>query len=142
MRYVKKLLLVLLIGLPGGALAQSAVMHKTPWCGCCDYYAKYLEAHGYQMTIVNHEDMKPIRAGMGVPERLASCHTTRIGAYTVEGHMPIEVIDKLLTERPITRGIALPAMPIGSPGMPGEKAEPFTVFYLTQSPEPRVFTVY
>ena len=72
--------------------------------------------------------MGAIKERYGVPRNLESCHTEIIGGYFVEGHMPIEAIEKLLSERPDIRGIALPGMPSGSPGMPGPKTEPWTIY--------------
>lgn len=141
MRGVKQLLIALGLSLPGAALAQAATVHLTPWCGCCGAYVKYLSAHGYDVETVEHEDMAPIRRQHGVSDRLSSCHTTLIGPYAIEGHVPVEVIDKLFSERPLVRGIALPAMPAGSPGMPGPKREPFTVYYVAAG-DPVVFMHY
>ena len=116
---------------PGTALATTVTEHKTSTCGCCDFYVEYLEAQGFDVDAVDHDSINPIFEDLGTDRRLASCHTTEVGPYTVVGHMPVGVIEQLLDERPMIRGVTLPGMPTGSPGMPGAKQEPFTVYRIT-----------
>lgn len=106
---------------------KSAAVYRSKSCGCCANYVSYLRRAGLQVDEKISEDMDGVRREFGVKKELSSCHTTRIENYTVEGHMPIEVIEKLLTEKPQLAGIALPLMPAGSPGMPGRKTEPFNI---------------
>ena len=87
---------------------------------------------GFEVQITNVEDMSPIKSSYRIPSSMESCHTTVIGDYVIEGHMPIEAIEKLLTEKPAIAGIALPGMPYGSPGMPGSKQGPFVIYALDQ----------
>jgi hypothetical protein len=107
---------------------NKAKVYRDPNCGCCGAHAAYLRQHGYDVTIVPKADLTPIKRRYAVPNNLLSCHTTVIGAYAIEGHVPIASIEKLLRERPKIRGIALPGMPSGSPGMPGPKDEVFTIY--------------
>lgn len=104
-----------------------AVIYAAPSCSCCGEYARYLESEGYAIDLRRTDELDAIRADAGVPDQTASCHTTMVGDYVVEGHVPIDAIDKLLRERPAVDGIALPGMPAGSPGMGGAKAGPFEV---------------
>jgi hypothetical protein len=104
-----------------------AVIYASPTCGCCGDYATYLESEGWAVSIRRTEEMDAVKAEAGVPDEAASCHTTMVGDYAVEGHVPVDAIDKLLRERPPVEGIALPGMPPGSPGMTGEKAAPFEI---------------
>ena len=100
--------------------AQSVAMtvYRDPSCGCCAAWAEIARNAGYQVTVVDHPDMSAIKRQYGVPEELLSCHTTIVGNYAVEGHVPIEDVRRLLEERPAgIRGIAVPGMPLGSPGM-------------------------
>jgi hypothetical protein len=120
--------------------ARSATLYKDPQCGCCEEYAKYLERNGFDVTVKPTHDLALIKRQAGVPERLEGCHTTMIDGYVVEGHVPVNTIDRLLTERPDIMGISLPGMPQGSPGMTGRKTEPFTIYEINEG-EPRVFTV-
>lgn len=108
---------------------KAAVVYRSTGCGCCANYVKYLKRAGVQVEekLTEDKDMPAIRKQFGVSNQLASCHTTLIENYTVEGHMPIEAIEKLLAERPNLAGIALPLMPAGSPGMPGRKTETFNI---------------
>jgi len=108
----------------------AATMYKTPTCGCCQVYGQYLKREDVNVTVVDVEDMSPIKEQHGIPRNLESCHTTMIGGYVVEGHIPMEVIERLLEEKPDIKGIALPGMPSGSPGMPGPKTEEWTIYAL------------
>lgn len=89
---------------------------------------QYLQENGFKVTLVKTDDPEEIKDQMAVPENLRSCHTTAIGGYYVEGHVPVEAIRKLLEERPSVKGIALPGMPAGSPGMGGTKSGPFVIY--------------
>lgn len=106
----------------GQAVAREAVVYKSPTCGCCKGWATYLQRNGYKVTVIDRDDMDKVKDGMGVPEEMRSCHTAKIDGYVVEGHVPLEAIDKLLAEKPKATGIAAPGMPSGSPGMDGPKA--------------------
>jgi len=116
---------------PSVALAgQEIEIHKTPTCGCCGNYVGYAERFGLNTQVKNHDDLSPIKDQFGIPLELQSCHTSVIGGYVVEGHIPLEVVEKLLTEKPEIKGIAMPGMPAGSPGMPGTKTGPFEIHEL------------
>ena len=125
-------LLGLLAALPAHAdtTANHAVIYKDPNCGCCDGYADHLRRNGFKVEVRNTAVLDAVKRRYSVPVALASCHTMRIGGYTVEGHVPVASVNKLLRDRPGIAGIALPGMPQGSPGMPGPKAEPFVVYEL------------
>jgi hypothetical protein len=103
------------------------IVHKTPWCGCCQAWADQAEAAGFAVELRDTEDLNPIKQAMGVPSSQASCHTAEIDGYFVEGHVPFEDVRRLLAERPAARGIAVPGMPLGSPGMEHEIKQPYTV---------------
>jgi hypothetical protein len=111
------------------ALAKGTIeVYKESTCGCCRVWVGYMEDHGYAVNAHDVLDIARRKREYGVPASVESCHTARVGGYTVEGHIPAKVVDKLLAERPAIDGIALPGMPEGSPGMPGEKREPWTVY--------------
>jgi hypothetical protein len=105
-----------------------ATLYKTPDCGCCEGYARYLRRNGIDVTTIASHDLPLIRKRHRIPEQLEGCHTTLIGDYVVEGHVPIGPVKRLLSERPAIRGISLPGMPDGSPGMTGMKTEPFVIY--------------
>ncbi|MFH0951678.1 MAG: DUF411 domain-containing protein [Patescibacteria group bacterium] len=105
-----------------------ATVYKSPTCGCCVKHSAYLKDNGFAVQIEKTDDMSAVKAEHQIPQNMESCHTTVIGDYFIEGHVPIEAIEKLLTEKPDIDGIALPDMPAGSPGMPGIKTRPFEIF--------------
>ena len=111
-----------------GALTQAITMYSSPTCGCCHEYEKYLAAEGFEVESIRTEDFVEIKESRGIPPDMRSCHTGIVGEYFVEGHVPVEAIRKLLDEQPAIEGIALPGMPAGSPGMGGEKTEPFVIY--------------
>lgn len=118
----------------------AATLHKNPNCGCCDLYAVHLEENGFSVTLENTTDLPSVRSGAGVPAQLAGCHTMFVGDYVVEGLVPAEIVARMLAEKPAIKGISLPGMPIGAPGMPGAKTGPLTV-YAFGAGEPTVYAV-
>ncbi len=141
MRYLKTLLMVVTLGLALPALAAGVPvkLYKNPNCGCCDGWAKHLEENGFQVETINTEDMVSINQKYGVPENLEGCHTAIVGGYAVEGLVPATYVQRLLKEHPMVKGIALPGMPTGAPGMPGAKSGPLNVYYIDASVPPRLF---
>lgn len=131
---------LLAAGAPLHAEPVAATMCKNPQCNCCDEYAKYLRKNGFSVTVKPTHNMSLISRQNGVPEKLAGCHTMLVGGYVVEGHVPVSAINKLVAERPNIKGISLPGMPSGSPGMTGRKSEPFTVYEISEG-EPKVFAI-
>lgn len=111
---------------------------KDPNCGCCADHALYMRDHGYVVEISESERLTEMRAELGVPEQMAGCHVILADGYVIEGHVPAAAIDKLLTEKPAIKGISVPGMPAGSPGMGGEKTEPLVVFIIGDG-MPKVF---
>lgn len=112
------------------ATRATMVVHKDPNCACCQSWADIAERAGYVVRVVNEADMAAVKARLGVPEELASCHTTEVGGLMVEGHVPLQVIERVLRERPQgLRGVAVPGMPAGSPGMevPDGTRQPYQV---------------
>ncbi len=119
----------------GGAAAYAqkpakATLYKNPQCTCCEGYATYLRLGGFDVTVKPTNDLAMISHNAGVPERLEGCHTMFIDGYVVDGHVPVDIVRRLLTERPSIAGITLPGMPAGSPGMMGTKTAPFVVYAL------------
>ena len=117
-----------------------ATLYKNPQCTCCEGYAQYLEKNGFKVDVKPTNDLAEISQKAGVPEDLEGCHTMFVGGYVVDGHVPVEVIRKLLAEKPVIAGITLPGMPTGSPGMTGPKTETWTIYAVTKDgQQPRVF---
>ena len=119
--------------LAGGGGAQAAepikaTLYKNPQCSCCEGYADYLRSNGFDVTVKPTNDLAMISHNAGVPEKLEGCHTMFVDGYVVDGHVPVDIVHRLLIEHPAIAGITLPGMPPGSPGMVGEKTEPFVVY--------------
>jgi len=114
------------------ATPVSVMLYKNPECGCCEGYAGYLRAHGFKVTVRASNDLAEISRKAGIPPDLQGCHTAFIEKYVVDGHVPVEVINKLRAEQPAIKGITLPGMPQGSPGMSGKKTGPFTIYAVGQ----------
>lgn len=111
------------------AIAAEMTVYKSPYCGCCGGWVDHMTAAGHGVTVVDTEDMDAVKTIMGVPEAMESCHTAMVDGYIIEGHVPAKDVERLLAERPEGRGLAVPGMPIGAPGMevPGEAPERYDV---------------
>lgn len=102
-------------------------VHKDPNCGCCSGWVRHLEAAGFGVMVQEDTDLRNIRKRLGVPTDLAACHTAEAGGYVIEGHVPATAIQRLLRERHVATGVAVPGMPVGSPGMEGGIPERYAV---------------
>lgn len=126
------------------AVAASGAMtvYRDPSCGCCEAWAGIARSAGYQVNVVDHPDMPAIKKQHSVPDELLSCHTTIIGGYAVEGHVPLADVQRLLNDKPTgIRGIAVAGMPLGSPGMevPDGTKQPFQVISFDAAGRTSVF---
>lgn len=105
------------------ANAQTAnpvvTVYKTPTCGCGTSWVEHRRENGFQVKTVDQPDLTPVKKQLGMPTALESCHMAVVDGYTVERHVPADVIRQLIAERPTVKGIAVPGMPVGSPGMEG-----------------------
>ena len=139
---MRALVMVLAVLLPTAVIAESTriTMYVNPQCGCCESHAQYLRENGFEVTVTPTNTMSLIRKKHGVPGTLEGCHIALVGGYVVEGHVPANAIKKLLAERPRIKGISLPGMPEGSPGMTGVKAAPFEILEISDGPA-KVFAV-
>ena len=109
---------------------QVVEVFKTPSCGCCYGYVLFLEEEKFKVKQTDMRSLHSIKQKYNIPVEMQSCHTTIMGKYFIEGHVPFEAVNKLLKEQPDIDGIALPGMPIGTPGMPGDKDEPYVIYQL------------
>jgi hypothetical protein len=121
------------------AIPRDLTVYKDPTCGCCTRWAQHVRQAGFLVTERETTDLDAVKAAMGVPAALASCHTARIGRYVIEGHVPADLIARLLRERPDARGLAVPGMPVGSPGMEGGRPERYDVLLIDRAGRPRVY---
>lgn len=122
--------------LPAIAAPTKATLYKNPQCSCCEGYAAYLRHNDFDVEVKPANDLAEISQKAGVPEKYQGCHTMFVEGYVVDGHVPAEVIRKLLAERPAIAGITLPGMPEGSPGMFGEKTQTFVIYAVTKDDKP------
>lgn len=149
-------MVALAAGLAGASLARAAApgtdveVWKDPNCGCCKDWVTHMEEHGFQVK-VHESGNAAVRAQLGLPTRLGSCHTAVVEGYLLEGHVPAADVRKLLKERPKALGLAVPGMPVGSPGMDGPqyqgRKDPYDVLLVTKNlmnsdVSTRVFTSY
>jgi hypothetical protein len=113
----------------GDAALPLVVVHKDPYCGCCNGWIEHMRQAGFPVEARDENDMRPVKAGAGVPPGKGSCHTAMVDGYFIEGHVPAADIKRLLAERPDAKGLVLPGMPMGSPGMemPDGRTQPYTV---------------
>lgn len=125
---------------PMQALAKSdIVVYKSASCGCCHEWVEHLEENGFHVTVHDVTNLGEVKAQMGITNDLAACHTAVIGRYVIEGHVPADVITRLVNEQPQVAGIAVPGMPVGSPGMEGPNARPYNVIAFDAAGHRNVF---
>lgn len=129
MKSLKMMLAALLLSAAGTGVAATpgtspverelplVTVHKSPYCGCCVKWIEHMQAAGFEVEVVETEDMTPVKQRVGIPPGKGSCHTAEVGGYFVEGHVPADDVKRLLAEKPEARGIVVPGMPAGSPGM-------------------------
>ena len=117
------------------------VVHKTPSCGCCRNWVEMMQTAGFTVEVHDTDNVDPVKREHGLPGHLASCHTAIVDGYVVEGHVPAEVIARMLRERPQVAGIAVPGMPVGSPGMevPGGRKDPYDIIAFTRDGQVSVY---
>ena len=114
----------------GAALAEGGQMtvFKSPYCGCCGKWVDYMRAEGFQVAVRDMDDIAAVKKMAGVPGQLESCHTASLDGYVIEGHVPANAVRRLLSGETAYRGISVPGMPTGSPGMEGGAAETYSVY--------------
>lgn len=128
------LMMAFQLALAGGGIAGELVtVYKSPSCGCCESWSKALQQAGYTVERRDMENLSAVKKIAGVPADLEACHTARIGNYFVEGHVPLEAIAKLMSERPDIAGIAVPGMPQGSLGMGDDPAARYEVYAVSKT---------
>jgi hypothetical protein len=106
---------------------QVITVHKDPNCGCCTGWVRHLQAAGFTVKAIDTADLDAVKTRLGVPADLAACHTAQVAGYVIEGHVPAVALKRLIDEKPNAAGLAVPGMPIGSPGMEGGTQEPYEV---------------
>lgn len=117
----------------------TVLVYKTPTCGCCNGWIDHLREEGFTVDARDVTDIMAVKRDGGVPPTMSSCHTAIVDGYVVEGHVPADQLKRLLAERPQVAGIAVPGMPVGSPGMEGAGARPYQVLSFDHRGEAAVF---
>jgi hypothetical protein len=119
------------------------IVHKSPSCGCCGAWIEHMRSHGFELETNNVDNLQPIKEQAGIPFGMGSCHTAMIGGYFIEGHVPAKEVKRLLTEKPKAKGLTVPAMPIGSPGMEsGDRVDPYDVLLVHEDGTTSVWAKY
>lgn len=128
------LVLASLVAMPAIGQGQKPLVEvwRSPSCGCCEQWVKHLQKNGFPTKVNSVEDTAEIRRKLGMPAELGSCHTAKVGAYTIEGHVPASDIQRLLAQKPKARGLTAPGMPAGSPGMDVPGSPPYDILLVKQ----------
>lgn len=129
---------VMLFQQPAGAV--DVIVYKSPSCGCCGEWVSHLQENGYSVVVHNQNSMSPIKSELMIPRHLQSCHTAKVGDYVLEGHVPAGDISRLLNEKPEVKGLTVPGMPMGSPGMEGPRKDPYDVLSFQQNGKSTVYS--
>jgi hypothetical protein len=117
-------------------------VYKDASCGCCKSWIEHLIKHGYRVDAKDSPDMTEIKRSLGVPEGLSACHTAVVNGYLIEGHVPAADIARLLKAKPKVAGLAVPGMPMGSPGMEGPRTQHYQVLSFDKAGKTRIFASY
>ena len=130
-------------GVPAVEKPAEMTVYRSPTCGCCGKWLEHMKKHGFTVRDIKSNDMDRIKKDLGVPENLQSCHTAVVGGYAIEGHVPAADVHKLLQTKPKAAGLAVPAMPAGTPGMEmGGKKDPFAVLLFDKKGNAGTFQEY
>ncbi len=123
--------------------SKKMIVYRSPSCGCCGGWIAHMKKHGFEITDIKTDNLEAIKQKYNLPQDLASCHTAIINGYVMEGHIPADDIKRFLMEKPNMKGLAVPAMPIGTPGMEsGNIKQPFSVLAFSKQEETKVFNHY
>ncbi len=138
------ILALTVIFIPNQTRADTALptvtVYKSPTCGCCSKWVKHLESNGFVVVAKNTNKLNSIKRELGIEPQFQSCHTAKIGNYVVEGHVPASDIKKMLAEKPDIHGLAVPGMPMGSPGMEGSRKDNYNVLAIRNNTSPTIFS--
>jgi hypothetical protein len=141
-RFVLYATLVLALYLNLHAATTTITVYKDPSCGCCLGWVEHLKANGFEVVVKEVPNVQDYKTKNGVPEDLQSCHTAIVDGYVIEGHVPAAEIKRLLAEHPKAKGLAVPGMPMGSPGMEGGQAQKYSVLLFNADGKTSVFKQY
>lgn len=130
-------------GPAASANLPTVTVYKSPSCNCCNKWVSHMREQGFEVKIESRFNVKPVKKQVGLPSSLSACHTAVVGNYVVEGHVPAQDVKRLLRTEPDVRGLSVPGMPVGSPGMErGNRVEPYEVLTFTPAGDTTVFARY
>ena len=132
-------LVLMTISSPSQQSGPLVTVYKLTTCGCCGKWVEHLKANGFTVKVQEVNDTSPYERQYHVPRTMESCHTAVVNGYTIEGHVPAADIKRLLTERPKVVGLAVPGMPVGSPGMEGSRTDAYSVFMFDENGRASVY---
>ena len=121
-------------------MAEDIIVYKSPTCGCCKKWVKHLEKEGFKVTTKDVRNMNPVKNMFGVKRQFQSCHTAKVGNYYIEGHVSASDIKRLLKEKPDIKGLSVPGMPMGSPGMEGHRKDKYNVIAIDKNNNATVYS--
>ena len=136
------LLAWVVLGTPAAAEPAEVHVYKTPTCGCCGKWVDHLRQRGFPVRTTDLPKLDEVKSMNGVPRQLSSCHTAIVGSYVIEGHVPAEDVIRLLSEKPAIAGLAVPRMPIGSPGMEGPNPQRYRVLAFDSDSKVTIFATH
>ena len=123
----------------GGVAPIKISVYKSPSCGCCGEWVKHMQANGFDVQVIPMEDVSSVARASGVPNKLGSCHTALVGAYVIEGHVPADLVKKILNEKPKILGLSVPGMVDGPPGMNENLKKPYDVIAFDRAGKTSVY---
>ncbi|MEO8053210.1 MAG: DUF411 domain-containing protein [Acidobacteriota bacterium] len=143
-QFAQMILATVLVGIRQmhAAGPRSIKVYKTPTCGCCGSWVQHLRENGFEVDVQDVKDTSPYRHKFGIPAQLMSCHTAVVNGYAIEGHVPASDIQRLLREKPNAKGLAVPGMPAGSPGMESARTDAYSVMLVSANGGATVFQQY
>ncbi|HIE55716.1 MAG TPA: DUF411 domain-containing protein [Chromatiaceae bacterium] len=120
-------------------MAAEVVVYKSPTCGCCKKWVQHMRENGFDVEVHEQYNVTPVKNRLGVPGQVRSCHTAKVDGYIIEGHVPADVVKRLLQEKPQVAGLAVPGMPMGSPGMEGFRKDPYNILSFTSEGKTAIY---
>ena len=137
--HIRLLILIAASLVSASVLATEVDVYKSPTCGCCNEWVKHLRDNGFTVRTHDVQNVVPYKIKFGITQPLATCHTATVNGYTIEGHVPAADIKRLLKEKPKVTGLAVPGMPMGSPGMEGHRKDAYNVLSFDQNGNIKVY---
>lgn len=130
MKQIRRVFMLISIALAAPVMAgelPTVEVYKSPTCGCCQKWVEHMQRAGFEVEVRDVDNLGAIKQEAGIPRELASCHTAKVGGYVIEGHVPADDVKRLLSDKDFVKGLAVPGMPMGSPGMESSRSDAYSV---------------